>query len=119
MKKQISDRIALRLDDTKILDALQTLLDTGRASSISAAVKFLLKRGIDNDLQMKAIISLVEKLENKISNLEQQADSTNKTLRQLAPLLIRLDLIAQQTAGDIDLADIKQQTISKFQETFA
>ena len=119
MTKQITDRVAFRLDDPQIMDGLQTLLDTGRAANVSAATKFLLKRGIDNDLQMNAIIGLVEKLETKISSLEQEVSKNNQTLRQLAPLLIRLDLIAQQTAEGVDLADIKQQTLDKFKATFA
>ena len=60
---------------------------------------------------MNAIIGLVEKLETKISSLEQEVSKSNQILRQLAPLLIRLDLIAQQTAEGVDLADIKQQNL--------
>ena len=32
MAKQITDRVAFRLDDPQIMDGLQTLLDTGRAA---------------------------------------------------------------------------------------
>ena len=63
MSKQIPKRITLQIDDYAVEDYIQSLLSGGRVKNLTAALRMLLKAGVEADNNAQLLSELKEQQE--------------------------------------------------------